>query len=250
VIEGGTFNEGGGVHSDTDHASQDWNLIPMRGINRMKFGLIQYIIDPSRKQVKTDGDLEMITSKGIKSRQKIITSALQLFQVQGYRQTSVSDICGKAGIATGTFYHYYKSKQDILAGYIEHANQEVLDYYHNLHSGTISELFLQVVDFKASLYTVRGPELVNDLYSALVTTHAYPFDLYEYTFFHISAELYQRGIAAGEFRSEVDPQSFADTAACIFFYSALVWSQQTSPSDLREVLASKFGNLLILYRTR
>lgn len=191
----------------------------------------------------------MITSKGIKSKEKIINAAMQLFQAQGYQQTSVSEICARAGIATGTFYHYYPSKQDILAGYIEHANQEILDFYHQIQSGSAAEILLQVVDFKSSLYTTRGPELVNDLYSALITTRAYPFDLYEFTFFHICAELYSRGVDSGEFKPGVDPQSFADTSACIFFYTALVWSQQSNPPDLRTTLRNKFSDLLALYHT-
>jgi len=38
----------------------------------------------------------------------------QLFFQKGYELTSVNDIIEKVGVAKGTFYHYFKSKDDLL----------------------------------------------------------------------------------------------------------------------------------------
>ena len=43
-----------------------------------------------------------------------------LFREQGYKQTSVNDIVKKVGVAQGTFYYYFESKDDILNAVIEH----------------------------------------------------------------------------------------------------------------------------------
>jgi AcrR family transcriptional regulator len=40
--------------------------------------------------------------------------ARQLFFQKGYEKTSVNDIIEKIGVAKGTFYHYFKSKEDLL----------------------------------------------------------------------------------------------------------------------------------------
>lgn len=47
-------------------------------------------------------------------RAEILDVAQALFQSQGYAVTSVDEIVRSAGVAKGTFYYYFKSKQDIL----------------------------------------------------------------------------------------------------------------------------------------
>ena len=56
---------------------------------------------------------------------ELIKTALELFRENGCEQTSVSDIVKKVGVAQGTFYYYFKSKDDILSA--------VIDYYLREH---------------------------------------------------------------------------------------------------------------------
>ena len=47
-------------------------------------------------------------------RSELIATAQQLFYTKGYERTSVSDIVKAVGVAQGTFYYYFGSKQAIL----------------------------------------------------------------------------------------------------------------------------------------
>lgn len=47
-------------------------------------------------------------------RQDLIEKAEYLFAKSGYENTTVSDIVKATGVAQGTFYYYFKSKQDIV----------------------------------------------------------------------------------------------------------------------------------------
>lgn len=47
-------------------------------------------------------------------RNEILTVAMELFNQKGYEQTSVSEIVKKVGVAQGTFYNYFQSKEDVL----------------------------------------------------------------------------------------------------------------------------------------
>jgi AcrR family transcriptional regulator len=51
-------------------------------------------------------------------RGEILAAARELFQSQGYQNTSVDAIIRKAGVAKGTFYYYFQSKEDILAALV------------------------------------------------------------------------------------------------------------------------------------
>ena len=47
-------------------------------------------------------------------RNELIDIAEELFLTNGYEETAVSDIVKKAEVAQGTFYYYFKSKDEIL----------------------------------------------------------------------------------------------------------------------------------------
>ncbi len=47
-------------------------------------------------------------------KKEIIAAARSLFNEKGYEETSVNDIIKKAGIAKGTFYYYFSSKEEIM----------------------------------------------------------------------------------------------------------------------------------------
>jgi AcrR family transcriptional regulator len=47
-------------------------------------------------------------------RAQFLRVALDLFAARGYHATSISHIIGKAGVARGTFYQYFRSKKEIF----------------------------------------------------------------------------------------------------------------------------------------
>ena len=49
-----------------------------------------------------------------KQRNKIIDTTEQLLADKGYDNTSVNDVIRSSGIAKGTFYHYFSSKDALL----------------------------------------------------------------------------------------------------------------------------------------
>lgn len=52
-------------------------------------------------------------------RLEIIQKAEMLFARDGYSKTSVEAIIQEAGIAKGTFYYYFKAKQDVLEALVD-----------------------------------------------------------------------------------------------------------------------------------
>ncbi len=48
------------------------------------------------------------------TKSKLISSAKKIFSEKGYYDTKVSDIVKDAGVAQGTFYLYFKSKEEIF----------------------------------------------------------------------------------------------------------------------------------------
>jgi AcrR family transcriptional regulator len=52
-------------------------------------------------------------------RKRIVTGALNLFQTKGFEATTTKAIARKAGIAEGTVFNYFKTKEDIALYFLE-----------------------------------------------------------------------------------------------------------------------------------
>jgi TetR/AcrR family transcriptional repressor of nem operon len=53
------------------------------------------------------------------AKQKLLDAALKLFWERSYYSVSVDNICAEAGVKKGSFYHFFKSKNELAADAIE-----------------------------------------------------------------------------------------------------------------------------------
>lgn len=58
----------------------------------------------------------------IDTRSRLVRTAMQLFWEKGYASTSIADLLQSAGVNSGSLYHFFPGKQDLLLA--------VLDHYH------------------------------------------------------------------------------------------------------------------------
>ena len=59
-------------------------------------------------------------------RDAILKAATKVFAQNGYFQSQVADVARVAGVAAGTVYLYFKSKDDLLVSIFERSMHEVL----------------------------------------------------------------------------------------------------------------------------
>lgn len=64
------------------------------------------------------------------TKERIVRVALRLFQEQGFTATGVSTILREAGVNSGSMYHYFNSKEDLLRAclqwYLDHLDPVVM----------------------------------------------------------------------------------------------------------------------------
>lgn len=113
---------------------------------------------------------QQLKSKETKSR--IFQAAKTILQKQGYERLSIKNICEEAGVSNGSFYHHFKTKDDLLSYYIEEQpsiNPDMLDVPSSAceAKNTIIHVYLNYaryarelgVDFIASYYTPKNQAL-------------------------------------------------------------------------------------------
>lgn len=120
-------------------------------------------------------EIQGLSKQQLKSREtraKIFQAAKRILQRQGYEQLSIKNICEEAGVSNGSFYHHFKTKDDLLSYYIEEQpsiNPDLLDLPSSKEEAreTIVYVYLNYVrycrelgvEFMANYYTPKNQSL-------------------------------------------------------------------------------------------
>ena len=117
----------------------------------------------TKNDTKTTSPGAPKTARGARTRAKILAAAEDAFGSMGYHQAGVSDITRMAGVAQGTFYTYFASKEDTLRELVRdmglklraHLASEAKNANNRIEAeGLGLKAFLQYVAANPSLYRV------------------------------------------------------------------------------------------------
>ncbi|WP_419150850.1 TetR/AcrR family transcriptional regulator [Nocardia vinacea] len=62
----------------------------------------------------------------MRTRSALVTAAREVFESDGFLDARISDISKAAGVASGSFYTYFDSKEEIFAAVVEQVREEML----------------------------------------------------------------------------------------------------------------------------
>ena len=101
------------------------------------------------------------------SKAKLLDAALQVIRAKGYSATTIDDICYAAGLTKGSFFHHFRSKQDLALAATTHFSQMAgglfaAAAYQNLPDPV--DRLLGYIDFRKAI--LRGELPNSPAYSA------------------------------------------------------------------------------------
>ena len=125
-----------------------------------------------KHQEQPSKDLSKQQLKSMETKGRIFNAAKRILKKSGYEQLSIKNICEEAGVSNGSFYHHFKTKDDLLSDYIEEQpsiNPDLLDLPSSKEEAreTIVYVYLNYVrycrelgvEFMANYYTPKNQSL-------------------------------------------------------------------------------------------
>jgi TetR/AcrR family fatty acid metabolism transcriptional regulator len=140
-------------------------------------------------------------------RQAIVDAAVRVFARNGYYNSRVSDVAREAGIASGTIYLYFRTKDEILvtlfrekmAEWVAHARRQIageVDAVAKIRR--LVALHFEVLEANPDLAEVVQVELrQGNKFFRGASAHEVS------AYFEVIASVLEDGIAAGKFRGDI-----------------------------------------------
>jgi AcrR family transcriptional regulator len=108
----------------------------------------------------TGVDGRKLAAKGLRTRQRLLEAAEQVFADLGYHEASIVKITEAAGVGQGTFYLYFPSKQEIFDELVRDLNRRVRRTMSEAAEGGATRIEAEVLGFHAFFrFTAEHPAL-------------------------------------------------------------------------------------------
>jgi AcrR family transcriptional regulator len=82
------------------------------------------------------------------TKQKILKAALELFREKGLEGTTTREISKRAGIAEGTLFNYFKTKEDLALYFFQKETDDLIAWYEaekRLHKAALPEKLFAII---------------------------------------------------------------------------------------------------------
>ncbi|MCD1294686.1 TetR/AcrR family transcriptional regulator [Methanocella sp. CWC-04] len=153
-------------------------------------------------------------------REDYINAAEELFLEKGYENTSASDIIKKIGLAQGTFYYYFRSKDDILEAviyrYLERYGSALKNVADNNDINAMDKL-QEIIHLSFNLRN-NGDALEKYIFESSIARHEKFERNFNALIIPLLAKVVEQGMKEGLF--EVDfPMETAEMLVVMLYYS-------------------------------
>jgi TetR/AcrR family transcriptional repressor of nem operon len=111
------------------------------------------------------------------SKTKLLNAALRVIRAKGYSAARIEDVCEAAGLTKGSFFHHFKSKEELALAAAEHWGILTGEFFRSAPYNSLPDpvdRLLAYVDFRKAILQGKLPEftcLVGTMVQEVYETH-------------------------------------------------------------------------------
>lgn len=176
--------------------------------------------------------------QAMQTKENILNVATALFKKNGFENTTVEEITGKAGISTGTFYYYFRSKEELIYEWVKQLDEIYEDFYEKEVCGATADQVPELIRKKIFLvlenYSRWGHDVVSISYSYMMRNEELKERMTSGTriCYQISSELFTKGQTAGIIRSDLSIDDLIQSNVRLERGALIDWCIQGGKSDI------------------
>jgi AcrR family transcriptional regulator len=176
------------------------------------------------------------TERGRKTVRKLLEAAAQEFGRRGYHEAAITGITARAGVALGTFYTYFESKEELFRALVRDMSHATRQHVAEAVAEAPDRLEAERIGLAAFIaFTRRHPELYRIIEEAQFVAE----DVYR-EHYRSFAEGYRQGLAAAAKRGEISAgpdelRAWALIGMSVFLgMRYAIWDEDMDPADIAD----------------
>lgn len=174
----------------------------------------------------------------------IRNSAIKLFREQGYNSVTLKKICEESGISMTTFYYHYKSKEDLLSGFLGHIPIATMERMQEIIlMDTCWQQIWALTEDTIQHYLSLGHELMRPIIEANLNSNYGTFDIMIKDHTVLVLPLLKKAQAKGEVRNMEEAEMILRTGWYVMLGLLLTWCIKEGKVDIKSELLLSLENL-------
>lgn len=162
------------------------------------------------------------TERSEETRRSLLRAAEEVVGEFGYRDASIARITDRAGLAEGTFYLYFKSRQELFDQLLPRLGLQLIDYLRKRVSGSENVLeveergfrgFFEFLQFNPSFFRI-----LNEAEVEAPKAHAVHFDRMRTGYISSLKRSWERGELPGYEERELEVLAYIFMSARSYLY--------------------------------
>jgi len=191
-------------------------------------------------QAAVSADKAPRTERGRRTVRKLLEAAAQEFGRRGFHEAAITGITARAGVALGTFYTYFESKEELFRALVRDMSQATRAHVAEAVRGAPDRLAAERIGLAAFIaFTRKHPELYRIIEEAQFVAE----DVYREHYLTF-ADAYRRNLAGARERGEIadgsdradEPRAWALIGMSVFLGMRYgLWNQDLSPREVATI---------------
>ena len=174
------------------------------------------------------------TARSIKTKElkkKVVEVTAELIREYGIENVSVQDICKRAGISNGSFFHHFKNKDMLIRYYVTSAMGEAEEKLCSVHTEDVREAIIEAYCLFDDFLMNQGVSFVKSYYTA---NNASLKDKEEQSpTYNKVKELFESGKREGLFEADADFSRFNSDIILLQRGIFLDWALMDGSYDMK-----------------
>ena len=183
--------------------------------------------------------MEKMTNRqkaALETKKKLLTAAKRIISERGLAGTSVDEITEACGVAKGTFYTYFKRKEDVVYALCNEMFAEILDDAMSRKGTFMERLAFYMMGFasyieESSLKLCQ--EWIRNTVEPDVSGNRDGMNKLEFDLKSLKS-LFEDGISRGEIKRNAPVEQLAQTLTEVLYGAMLCWATSNGKYDFKE----------------
>lgn len=174
--------------------------------------------------------------QALETKDRIFQAAMEVINEKGFNNTTIEDITSRAGVANGSFYTYFKSKETIVLDTFRRSDVIYEWAYQQIEQETFLPMITNFIRLSYTEYEKCGKGIIKAIISNYFSFPNYNFYQPNRALLRCLRKIVEKGIANGEVRNDQTADEYVTQLLSAMAGGEVLWCFDETGQSLADMM--------------